>query len=110
LKAAYRDAGVEAECVAFIDDTWPNAMRGLTSRSRAAVRSRCPELAAIGLGALIALPGVIADGKQTANADLLVNAKAAFRIAQDDPHGRRARGTPRSHRPGDGARHGDCGA
>jgi UDP-N-acetylglucosamine--N-acetylmuramyl-(pentapeptide) pyrophosphoryl-undecaprenol N-acetylglucosamine transferase len=82
LKAAYRDAGVEAECVAFIDDmaaryAWADFA---IARGGAITVS---ELAAVGLGALIVpLPGAIAD-EQTANADLLVNAKAAFRVAQD---------------------------
>ncbi len=82
LKAAYRDAGVEAECVAFIDDmaaryAWADFA---IARGGAITVS---ELAAVGLGALIVpLPGAIAD-EQTANADLLVDAKAAFRIAQD---------------------------
>jgi UDP-N-acetylglucosamine--N-acetylmuramyl-(pentapeptide) pyrophosphoryl-undecaprenol N-acetylglucosamine transferase len=83
LKAAYRDAGVEAECVAFIDDmaaryAWADFA---IARGGAITVS---ELAAVGLGALIVpLPGAIAD-EQTANADLLVNAKAAFRVAQDE--------------------------
>ena len=83
LKAAYRDAGVEAECVAFIEDmaeryAWADFA---IARGGAITVS---ELAAVGLGALIVpLPGAIAD-EQTANAELLVNAKAAFRIAQDD--------------------------
>ena len=83
LKAAYRDSGVEAECVAFIDDmaeryAWADFA---IARGGAITVS---ELAAVGLGALIVpLPGAIAD-EQTANADLLVNAKAAHRIAQED--------------------------
>ncbi|HEY8242376.1 MAG: undecaprenyldiphospho-muramoylpentapeptide beta-N-acetylglucosaminyltransferase [Vicinamibacteria bacterium] len=83
LKAAYRDAGVEAECVAFIDDmaeryAWADFA---IARGGAITVS---ELAAVGLGALIVpLPGAIAD-EQTANADLLVNAKAAFRLPQDE--------------------------
>jgi len=83
LKDAYAKHAVDAECVAFIDDmaeryAWADFA---IARGGAITVS---ELAAVGLGALIVpLPGAIAD-EQTANAELLVNAKAAFRIAQDD--------------------------
>lgn len=83
LKAAYRDAGVEAECVPFIDDMadrygWADFA---IARGGALTVS---ELAAVGLGAIIVpLPGAIAD-EQTANADLLVRAGGATRIAQDE--------------------------
>lgn len=83
LVAAYRAAGVDAECVAFIDDmaaryAWADFV---IARGGALTVS---ELAAVGLGALIVpLPGAIAD-EQTANADFLVRAKAAFRVAQDE--------------------------
>ena len=81
LRRAYRDAGVEAECVAFIDHMatryeWADIV---VCRGGAITVA---ELAAVGLGAIIVpLPGAIAD-EQTANADFLVNAGAAFRIAQ----------------------------
>jgi len=83
LRAAYRDAGVEAECVAFIDDMAARYAWADYAIARGGALT-VSELAAVGLGALIVpLPGAIAD-EQTANADLLVNAKAAIRIAQDD--------------------------
>ena len=81
LRRAYRDAGVEAECLPFIDDmaaryAWADIV---VCRGGAITVA---ELAAVGLGAIIVpLPGAIAD-EQTANADFLVNAGAAFRIAQ----------------------------
>ncbi|CAG0948681.1 UDP-N-acetylglucosamine--N-acetylmuramyl-(pentapeptide) pyrophosphoryl-undecaprenol N-acetylglucosamine transferase [Burkholderiales bacterium] len=83
LSRAYRDAGVDAECVAFIDDmaaryAWADFA---IARGGALTTS---ELAAVGLGALIVpLPGAIAD-EQTANAEFLVRANGAIRIAQDE--------------------------
>ncbi len=83
LKAAYRDAGVEAECVAFIDDmasryAWADLV---VARGGALTVS---ELAAVGLGGLIVpLPGAIAD-EQTANAEALVRAGAVARMSQDE--------------------------
>ena len=83
LKSAYRDAGVEAECVAFIDDMAERYAWADFAIARGGALT-VSELAAAGLGALIVpLPGAIAD-EQTANADLLVDAKAAYRFAQDE--------------------------
>jgi len=83
LRAAYRDAGVDAECIAFIDD--------IVARYAAADLVVCrggattvAELAAVGVGAIIVpLPGAIAD-EQSANAQFLVDAGAAERIRQPD--------------------------
>jgi UDP-N-acetylglucosamine--N-acetylmuramyl-(pentapeptide) pyrophosphoryl-undecaprenol N-acetylglucosamine transferase len=81
LIAAYRDVGVEAECVSFIDDiaaryAWADLV---LCRGGAITIS---ELAAVGLGAIVVpLPGAIAD-EQTANADFLVGAGAAHRVPQ----------------------------
>jgi UDP-N-acetylglucosamine--N-acetylmuramyl-(pentapeptide) pyrophosphoryl-undecaprenol N-acetylglucosamine transferase len=82
LVAAYRQHGVAAECVAFIDDmaaryAWADFV---ICRGGALTVA---ELAAVGLGALIVpLPGAIAD-EQTANARYLVDADAATCIPQD---------------------------
>ncbi|MEO8487568.1 MAG: undecaprenyldiphospho-muramoylpentapeptide beta-N-acetylglucosaminyltransferase [Betaproteobacteria bacterium] len=82
LVAAYREAGVEAECVAFIDDMAARYAWADFAIARGGALT-VSELAAVGLGALIVpLPGAIAD-EQTVNADFLVHAKAAFRVAQD---------------------------
>jgi UDP-N-acetylglucosamine--N-acetylmuramyl-(pentapeptide) pyrophosphoryl-undecaprenol N-acetylglucosamine transferase len=76
LRDAYARQGVEAECVAFIDDmavryAWADFV---ICRGGALTIS---ELAAVGLGALVVpLPGAIAD-EQSANARFLVDAKAA---------------------------------
>jgi UDP-N-acetylglucosamine--N-acetylmuramyl-(pentapeptide) pyrophosphoryl-undecaprenol N-acetylglucosamine transferase len=77
LRDAYARQGVEAECVAFIDDmavryAWADFV---ICRGGALTIS---ELAAVGLGALVVpLPGAIAD-EQSANARFLVDAKAAW--------------------------------
>lgn len=81
LRAAYRSAAVDAECVAFIDD--------MAARYAAADVVVCrggattvAELAAVGVGSIIVpLPGAIAD-EQTANARFLVAAGAAECIPQ----------------------------
>jgi UDP-N-acetylglucosamine--N-acetylmuramyl-(pentapeptide) pyrophosphoryl-undecaprenol N-acetylglucosamine transferase len=83
LARAYRDAGVEAECVAFIDDMASRYAWADFAIARGGALT-VSELAAVGLGALIVpLPGAIAD-EQTANADFLVRAGGAIRIAQDE--------------------------
>jgi len=77
LREAYARAGVEAECVAFIEDmaaryAWADFV---ICRGGALTIS---ELAAVGLGAIVVpLPGAIAD-EQSANAQLLVDAGAAW--------------------------------
>jgi UDP-N-acetylglucosamine--N-acetylmuramyl-(pentapeptide) pyrophosphoryl-undecaprenol N-acetylglucosamine transferase len=81
LREAYARHQVEAECVAFIDDmaaryTWADFVicrgGGLT----------VAELAAVGLGAaIVPLPGAIAD-EQSANAQFLVDADAAWKEPQ----------------------------
>lgn len=82
LRAAYARAGVEAECVAFIDDmaaryAWADFV---VCRGGALTVS---ELAAVGLGAIVVpLPGAIAD-EQSANAQFLVDAGAAWKEPQD---------------------------
>jgi UDP-N-acetylglucosamine--N-acetylmuramyl-(pentapeptide) pyrophosphoryl-undecaprenol N-acetylglucosamine transferase len=83
LRAAYANAGVAAECVAFIDD--------MAARYAGADLVICrggaitvAELAAAGIGAIIVpLPGAIAD-EQSANAQFLVAAGAALKVAQDE--------------------------
>jgi UDP-N-acetylglucosamine--N-acetylmuramyl-(pentapeptide) pyrophosphoryl-undecaprenol N-acetylglucosamine transferase len=83
LRAAYKAAEVDAECVAFIDD--------MVSRYASADLVVCrggattvAELAVVGVGSIIVpLPGAIAD-EQSANAQFLVDAGAAERIAQTD--------------------------
>jgi len=82
LRAAYARAGVGAECVAFIDDmaaryAWADFV---VCRGGALTVS---ELAAVGLGAIVVpLPGAIAD-EQSANAQFLVDAGAAWKEPQD---------------------------
>ena len=77
LRDAYARAGVAAECVAFIDDmaaryAWADFV---ICRGGALTVS---ELAAVGLGAIVVpLPGAIAD-EQSANAQFLVDANAAW--------------------------------
>ena len=77
LKDAYARNAVDAECVAFIDDmaaryAWADFV---ICRGGALTIS---ELAAVGLGALVVpLPGAIAD-EQSANAQFLVDAQAAW--------------------------------
>jgi len=83
LREAYARHGVAAECVAFIDDmaaryAWADFVicrgGGLT----------IAELAAVGLGAIVVpLPGAIAD-EQSANAQFLVAAGAAWKEPQAD--------------------------
>jgi len=81
LRAAYARHGVAAECVAFIDDmaaryAWADFV---ICRGGALTIS---ELAAVGLGAIVVpLPGAIAD-EQSANAQFLVDAGAAFKEPQ----------------------------
>ena len=81
LRAAYGKVGVEAECVAFIDDmaaryAWADLV---ICRGGALTVA---ELAAAGLGAIIVpLPGAIAD-EQTANARFLVDAGGAIAMSQ----------------------------
>jgi UDP-N-acetylglucosamine--N-acetylmuramyl-(pentapeptide) pyrophosphoryl-undecaprenol N-acetylglucosamine transferase len=83
LRAAYARHAVAGECLPFIDDmaaryAWADFV---VCRGGALTVA---ELAAVGLGALIVpLPGAIAD-EQSANAKWLVDAGAAFRIAQDE--------------------------
>jgi UDP-N-acetylglucosamine--N-acetylmuramyl-(pentapeptide) pyrophosphoryl-undecaprenol N-acetylglucosamine transferase len=83
LVAAYRDARVDAECVAFIDDmavryAWADLV---LCRGGALTVA---ELAAVGLASIVVpLPGAIAD-EQTANANFLVDAGAAIRVSQDE--------------------------
>jgi UDP-N-acetylglucosamine--N-acetylmuramyl-(pentapeptide) pyrophosphoryl-undecaprenol N-acetylglucosamine transferase len=83
LRAAYRDAGVAAECVAFIDDmaaryAWADVV---LCRGGALTVA---EIAAVGLPAIVVpLPGAIAD-EQTANARFLTDAGSAFTVRQDE--------------------------
>jgi len=82
LREAYARFQVDGECVAFIDDmaaryAWADFVicrgGGLT----------VAELAAVGLGAVVVpLPGAIAD-EQSANAQFLVDAGAAWKEPQD---------------------------
>jgi UDP-N-acetylglucosamine--N-acetylmuramyl-(pentapeptide) pyrophosphoryl-undecaprenol N-acetylglucosamine transferase len=83
LRAAYAKVGVEAECVAFIDDmaaryAWADLV---ICRGGALTVA---ELAAAGLGAIIVpLPDAIAD-EQTANARFLVDAGGAIAMSQTE--------------------------
>jgi len=81
LRAAYAEAGVAADCVAFIEDmaaryAWADIV---LCRGGALTVA---EIAAVGLAAIVVpLPGAIAD-EQSANARFLVEAGGAFAIAQ----------------------------
>jgi UDP-N-acetylglucosamine--N-acetylmuramyl-(pentapeptide) pyrophosphoryl-undecaprenol N-acetylglucosamine transferase len=81
LRAAYARLGVKAECVAFIDDmaaryAWADIV---ICRGGALTVA---ELAAVGIASIVVpLPGAIAD-EQSANAEFLVAAGAAFKIPQ----------------------------
>jgi UDP-N-acetylglucosamine--N-acetylmuramyl-(pentapeptide) pyrophosphoryl-undecaprenol N-acetylglucosamine transferase len=82
LRAAYRDAGVDAECVAFIDDIAARYAEADIVVCRGGATT-VAELAVIGVGSIIVpLPGAIAD-EQSANAQFLVDAGGAMKIAQD---------------------------
>ena len=81
MRAAYRDAGVDAECIAFIDDIAARYAEADLVVCRGGAMT-VAELAAVGVGAIIVpLPGAIAD-EQSANAEFLVDAGAAERIPQ----------------------------
>ncbi len=83
VREAYRAAGVEAECVAFIDDVAQRYGEADFAICRGGGLT-VAELAAAGLGAIIVpLPGAIAD-EQSANAQFLVDAGAAFTLRQDE--------------------------
>ena len=92
LRSAYEKAGVAALCVAFIDDMaarYADADLVLCRGGAITVA----ELAAVGVGAIIVpLPGAIAD-EQSANAQFLVDAGAALKVAERDltPEGLAAR-------------------
>jgi UDP-N-acetylglucosamine--N-acetylmuramyl-(pentapeptide) pyrophosphoryl-undecaprenol N-acetylglucosamine transferase len=83
LRASYREAGVVAECVAFIEDmaaryAWADVV---LCRGGALTIA---EIAAVGLPAIVVpLPGAIAD-EQSANARFLTEAGGAFTVPQDE--------------------------
>jgi len=82
LRAAYRDAGVEAECLAFIDDMAARYAWADLALCRGGALT-VAELAAVGLAAIVVpLPGAIAD-EQSANARFLADAGSAIVLAQD---------------------------
>ncbi|MCL2871555.1 MAG: undecaprenyldiphospho-muramoylpentapeptide beta-N-acetylglucosaminyltransferase [Betaproteobacteria bacterium] len=82
LRVAYAQHGVEAECVPFIEEmaqAYADADFVICRGGALTVA----ELAAVGVGALIVpLPGAIAD-EQSANAQMLVDAGAAVKKAQE---------------------------
>jgi UDP-N-acetylglucosamine--N-acetylmuramyl-(pentapeptide) pyrophosphoryl-undecaprenol N-acetylglucosamine transferase len=81
LRAAYAKDGVDAECVAFIDNMAQRYAEADLVICRGGAIT-VAELAVVGVAALIVpLPGAIAD-EQSANANYLVDAGAAVRIAQ----------------------------
>jgi UDP-N-acetylglucosamine--N-acetylmuramyl-(pentapeptide) pyrophosphoryl-undecaprenol N-acetylglucosamine transferase len=83
LRAAYRDAGVDAECVAFIDDMAARYAWADLALCRGGALT-VAELAAVGLASIVVpLPGAIAD-EQSANARFLVDAGSAFLLPQDE--------------------------
>ena len=83
LRDAYRTAGVEAECVAFIDDMAAQYATADLVLCRGGALT-VAEIAAVGIGSIVVpLPGAIAD-EQSANARWLVEAGGAFSYPQDD--------------------------
>ncbi|MCC6196198.1 MAG: undecaprenyldiphospho-muramoylpentapeptide beta-N-acetylglucosaminyltransferase [Burkholderiales bacterium] len=81
LREAYARAGVAGECVAFIDDMAARYAWADFVVCRGGALTVC-ELAAVGLGAIVVpLPGAIAD-EQSANAQFLVDAGAAWKEPQ----------------------------
>ncbi len=81
VRAAYGKAGVDAACVAFIDDMAARYAEADVVLCRGGAIT-VSELAAVGLGSMIVpLPGAIAD-EQSANAQFLVNAGAAVKIPE----------------------------
>jgi UDP-N-acetylglucosamine--N-acetylmuramyl-(pentapeptide) pyrophosphoryl-undecaprenol N-acetylglucosamine transferase len=86
VRSAYLNAGVTAQCVAFIDDmaaryAWADLV---ICRGGALTIA---ELAAVGLGAIVVpLPGAIAD-EQSANARFLLDAGAAIVMPQAELRG-----------------------
>ena len=83
LRDAYRAAGVEAECVDFIDDMAAQYATADLVLCRGGALT-VAEIAAVGIGSIVVpLPGAIAD-EQSANARWLVEAGGAFSYPQDD--------------------------
>jgi UDP-N-acetylglucosamine--N-acetylmuramyl-(pentapeptide) pyrophosphoryl-undecaprenol N-acetylglucosamine transferase len=83
LRAAYRAVGVDAECVAFIDDIAARYADADLVVCRGGATT-VAELAAVGVGAIVVpLPGAIAD-EQSANARFLVEAGAALMVPQKE--------------------------
>jgi UDP-N-acetylglucosamine--N-acetylmuramyl-(pentapeptide) pyrophosphoryl-undecaprenol N-acetylglucosamine transferase len=83
LRAAYEEAGVAAQCVPFIEDMAACYAEADVVLCRGGAIT-VAELAAAGVASIIVpLPGAIAD-EQSANAKLLVDAGAAFAMAQDE--------------------------
>ncbi|TSE35730.1 undecaprenyldiphospho-muramoylpentapeptide beta-N-acetylglucosaminyltransferase [Tepidimonas charontis] len=83
LRAAYASAGVEAECVAFIDDTATAFAEADVIIARAGA-STVTEIAAVGAAALfVPFPHAV-DDHQTRNARFLADAGAAWLRAQHE--------------------------
>lgn len=83
LRGAYERAGVDARCVAFIDDMAAHYATADLVVCRGGALT-VAELAAAGVGSIIVpFPGAIAD-EQSANAAFLADAGAALRIAERD--------------------------
>jgi UDP-N-acetylglucosamine--N-acetylmuramyl-(pentapeptide) pyrophosphoryl-undecaprenol N-acetylglucosamine transferase len=83
LRAAYEQAGVVAQCVPFIEDMAAQYADADIVLCRGGAIT-VAELAAAGVASIIVpLPGAIAD-EQSANAQFLVAAGAAVRIAQGE--------------------------
>lgn len=83
LRAAYSQAGVQAQCVAFIDDMASELSQADVVVCRAGAMT-VAEIAAAGVAALfVPLPSAI-DDHQTANARYLSDAQAAWRQPQGE--------------------------
>ncbi len=83
LRRAYADAGIDAECIAFIADIAHDYAQADLVICRGGALT-VAELAAVGVGSVIVpLPGAIAD-EQTHNAGFLVDAGGAVLIPQSE--------------------------
>jgi UDP-N-acetylglucosamine--N-acetylmuramyl-(pentapeptide) pyrophosphoryl-undecaprenol N-acetylglucosamine transferase len=83
LEQAYKEAGVQAQCVEFIDDMTSVYADNdlLLCRSGAMTIS---EIAAVGVASILVPFPAAVDDHQTTNAQFLVNAQAAILIQQKD--------------------------
>jgi UDP-N-acetylglucosamine--N-acetylmuramyl-(pentapeptide) pyrophosphoryl-undecaprenol N-acetylglucosamine transferase len=83
LEQAYKDAGVEAQCVEFIDDMTPIYEHSDLLICRAGAMT-VSEIAAVGIASLMVPFPAAVDDHQTTNANFLVDAQAGLMMQQRD--------------------------